>query len=220
MRCPESKRRFSSAVPAFSLLELLVVIGIIALLISISVPAYNRVSRIGKRTKCAANLKSLGNAIQSFMTDNESMLPDALGRPSDQAGGDAGGARGPSPAPIYLLLSKELKSRSLTPGELESIGRQSGWPGEKYPAQEVFRCPADRIREPDEREKGAFESYFDREGTSYEWNDALSGRRLNSQLLTQMGSSLASTPLLWDFEAFHPGRNRLYADLRVDATER
>ena len=84
----------------------------------------------------------------------------------------------------------------------------------------MFRCPADRIREPKEQQNAAFESYFEREGTSYEWNRALSGRRLNGQLLTQLGSTVASTPLLWDFEAFHGGRNRLYADLRVDATER
>ena len=110
----------------FSVLELLVVVAIMALLISIAVPAYNHVSRIGKRTKCAANLKSIGTAVQSFLTDNESMLPDALGRPAEQMGAVAAGAGRISPAPIYLLLAKELKSRSLSPGELETIRQKSG----------------------------------------------------------------------------------------------
>ncbi len=62
---------------AFTLIELLVVIAIIALLIAILLPALGEAREQGKRAKCLANLRSIGQAMVQYAGEDsaEQIIP-------------------------------------------------------------------------------------------------------------------------------------------------
>lgn len=76
-------------------------------------------------------------------------------------------------------------------------------------SQEIFRCPADRER-----------TYFETEGSSYEYMTLHGGRRVEESFLTKRFGE-PFTPVMHDYEAFHgeagtPGAmNYLFADGHV-----
>jgi prepilin-type N-terminal cleavage/methylation domain-containing protein/prepilin-type processing-associated H-X9-DG protein len=60
----------------FTLVELLVVIGIIALLVGILMPALSKARESSIRIKCASNLRQIGIAAQNYAAENKGVLPD------------------------------------------------------------------------------------------------------------------------------------------------
>lgn len=110
---------------AFTLVELLVVIGIIALLISILLPSLNKARETANRVKCAANLRSIGQTMLLYENDNHQAYPRTYWNGTvatiDQtsatyAADNVGGIGNPIqntsivnnvPTSLFLLLSQE-----------------------------------------------------------------------------------------------------------------
>jgi prepilin-type N-terminal cleavage/methylation domain-containing protein/prepilin-type processing-associated H-X9-DG protein len=59
----------------FTLVESLVVIGIIALLISILFPALRRARLLAQRTQCLSQLRNIGNAFAMYVAENKGRTP-------------------------------------------------------------------------------------------------------------------------------------------------
>lgn len=74
-------RKKTIARPAFTLVELLVVIGIIALLISILLPSLNRARESAKQVQCMSNLRQMSMAIIAYTNENQQLMPGASGPP-------------------------------------------------------------------------------------------------------------------------------------------
>ena len=105
---------------AFSLIELMVVVGIIGLLLMLAFPALNNARQAARLTKCASNLRQWGTAIQLYMAENDGFLPQSV----EVAGVNSSGWQ-EKIAP-YL------------------VGNRGAVDSQRFVMREMFRCPGDK----------------------------------------------------------------------------
>ena len=135
-RAPASRNQ-----TAFTLVELLVVIGIIALLISILLPSLNRAREAAKAVKCAANLHVAAQAMQLYLQDNKGMLPIGYwdGTCDPKSGATLAGNALTRKTNWALLLLNSLNRK--IPTNAYEVGQQAG-SGGVYTAIQSLQCPS------------------------------------------------------------------------------
>ena len=137
VQTPQARRRHSSA---FTLVELLVVIGIIAVLLGILLPSLNRAREAAKRTNCLSNLKQIHTMLVMYANANKGKVP--LGY---SGSGDGNVAEGNN---YFLSRRSTVKPDGDPPQRVRYVGLgllfKAGYVKEGYRggSGRIFYCPS------------------------------------------------------------------------------
>lgn len=184
---------------AFSLPELLVVLGIIAILLGILMPTITRARAAGARVACSAHLADIGRSFQMYLSDSKGHIPLV----------DAMPLRKPP------ITSNPSVLETFAPYNKNNVG--------------VWRCPADSPINVDSTFPPAANSFFEAYGLSYEYNSWMNARFGGGMFADALAEGKRPPHLVPpdkfrifnDFSYFHgkPGKsgnmNFLFADWHV-----
>ncbi|MHC4063078.1 MAG: DUF1559 family PulG-like putative transporter, partial [Planctomycetota bacterium] len=158
-----SHARAGSRSGAFTLVELLVVVSIIALLISILMPSFKGAREQAKRVKCQSNMRQVNTSLLTYVTEYD-IFPVAfstkestgcvcgwctwnyggwLGTNHEYWINRAGGCfRVPAfKRPLTVYMNDGEVARPVPEGHLMDTAN----PAREHVGQPIFRCPSDRI---------------------------------------------------------------------------
>lgn len=201
--------------PAFTLVELLVVVAIIAILASLLLPGVGRAQASARSIACTSNLRQLGIATRTYAEDHQSLLPTAELLPSQPSDPKA-------PAPrICDLLAPALET-TVVPTH------------SNLPSPRVFQCPSDRLRR-FITEGASYEWNTDLNGRRIDETRTAqlrmvqviaeaNGDTLRFESNTNLAFPPTSTPLLFDYDENHPrpprsGKNAVFMDGHVTSLD-
>src|SRR5512135_771647 len=111
---------------AFTLVELLVVIGIIAVLIGVLLPALSRARAQAGALKCASNLRQIGMTFQLYAMDNKGYWPPCKVSPTKAYLLNGGTFTSGNPAYWQNFVAKYVTKAQVGTGITSStVGQQS-----------------------------------------------------------------------------------------------
>jgi prepilin-type N-terminal cleavage/methylation domain-containing protein len=220
MNCPSIMRMRRAVAKGFTLVELLVVAGIIVMVMALLGPALSKGKSNAKRAVCLSNLHQINMAMRMYVED----YGDTIEVPSRAKGSQFD----------YHFFKEQIKS-------------YAGLNGKPLPSEKVFACPADRFfysaggyhsKGLCEQPSSDFTSYafngLNYRGTNSETGrpyPGIAGRRISTvrepSKTVMIGEAAALTPFSWHQPQrdakeyrFRDSRNTLsFVDGRVSYTK-
>jgi prepilin-type N-terminal cleavage/methylation domain-containing protein/prepilin-type processing-associated H-X9-DG protein len=125
----------------FTLVELLVVIGIIALLISMLLPSLNKARQAANAAACLSNMRQIGQAALMFANDHKGYLPKNWNNAGPNWGDTSWEYRYPFESWEYILSLYSSKNVFRCPsddtGKLRGQWTTQDWAGDKWEDDDI-----------------------------------------------------------------------------------
>jgi len=113
--------RPARAIRGFTVIELLVVIGVIGILMSLLIPGVGLVRRSAQNTQCMSNLRQLWVPVSAYMNVNEGLLPNCEFLPAASSSGPTGGL-----PPVLANYVESTSESWFCPADYDEDSRATG----------------------------------------------------------------------------------------------
>lgn len=197
---------------AFTLVDVLVTMAVVALLIGIMLPGLGRVSELSKQVVCRSNLRQVGFGLAMYSDAHRDQLPSSVYLRVSTARGDQ-------------VPSRPQQMMTLRLGQTEQRTWGETWDGlgwlystETLPSQEIFYCPSHHGDHPFERYEPMWRRQGNKEivGNYHFRGEGPNGRTTRLSFIEPSRSAIAADGMRTIADYNHRvGLNVLRADLSL-----